>query len=181
MTEGEMYEAVIHNDASCDKRFFYGVLSTGIFCRPSCPSKKPLRKNVRFFQSAEEAAKAGFRPCKRCWSDLSAYRPMEDAAEAIRRHLEEWYARQVLWSEELQKIGLSRRRAVAVFKEAYGMTPRAYVDLLRLSEAKRLLVQTDAKIIDIAASVGFEGLSTFNRFFKEKTGLSPSAYRKGHR
>ena len=111
--------------ASCTRRTSWGRSLSLIHI--SCPSKKPLRKNVRFFQSAEEAAKAGFRPCKRCRSDLSAYRPMEDAAEAIRRHLEEWYARQVLWSGELQQIGLSRRRAVAVFKEAYGMTPRAYV------------------------------------------------------
>lgn len=180
MTTEEMYEAVISNDANYDGLFVYGVLSTGIFCRPSCPSKKPLKENVRFFQTAGEAVEAGFRPCKRCRSDLLTYRPMKDMAETIKRHLDELYERQVLWNGELQKIGLSERRAVEIFKEAYGITPKAYMDSLRLNEAKRLLMQTDAKVIDIAASVGFGGLSTFNRFFREKTGYSPNAYRKNH-
>lgn len=180
MTADEMYKAVISNDANYDGLFFYGVLSTRIFCRPSCPSKKPLRENVRFFQHAGEAIEACFRPCKRCRSDLLTYRPMRDIAKTIKRHLDALYERQALWNEELQKIGLSERRAVEIFKEAYGMTPKAYMDSLRLNEAKRLLVQTDAKIIDIAASVGFGGLSTFNRFFKERTGYSPNMYRKSH-
>ena len=179
MTADEMYEAVINNDANYDGLFFYGVLSTRIFCRPSCPSKKPLRENVRFFQNAWEAIEAGFRPCKR--SDLLAYQPMKDIAETIKHHLDELYERQILWNEELQKIGLSERRAVEIFKEAYGMTPKAYMDSLRLNEAKRLLVQTDTKIIDIAAAVGFGGLSTFNRFFKDRTGYSPNMYRKKHK
>jgi len=97
---------------------------------------------------------------------------MKDIAETIKHHLDELYERQILWNEELQKIGLSERRAVEIFKEAYGMTPKAYMDSLRLNEAKRLLVQTDTKIIDIAAAVGFGGLSTFNRFFKDRTGYS---------
>lgn len=181
MTADEMYEAVINNDANYDGLFFYGVLSTGIFCRPSCQSKKPLRENVRFFRNAGEAIEAGFRPCKRCRSDLLTYHPMRDIAETLKHHLDELYEHQVLWSEELRKIGLSERRAVEIFKEAYGMTPKAYMDSLRLNEAKRLLAQTDTKIIDIAASVGFGGLSTFNRFFKERTGCSPNMYRKKHK
>lgn len=181
MTFDEMYEAVINDDANYDGLFFYGVKSTGIFCRPSCQSKNPLRENVCFFHTAEEAMEAGFRPCKRCRSDLMAYQPMKDIAEALKQHLDQLYERQVLWNEELKKIGLSERRAVEIFKETYGMTPKAYMDSLRLQEAKRLLSQTDLKIIDIAASVGFGGLSTFNRFFKEKTGCTPMAYRKKHR
>lgn len=178
MTPDEMYEAVMNNDENYDGLFFYGVKSTKIFCRPSCQSKRPLRENVCFFQHAEDAMKAGFRPCKRCRSDLLSYQPMKDIAESIRIHLDELYGRQALWNEELNEIGLSERRAVEIFKEAYGMTPKTYMDARKLEEAKWLLVQTDEKIIDIAVSVGFGGLSTFNRFFKEKTGCSPSAYRK---
>lgn len=181
MTEDEMYEAVIHNDANYDGLFFYGVKSTGIFCRPSCPSKRPLRENICFFYSAVEAVKAGFHPCKRCRSDLLAYHPMKDTAECIKHSLDELYKRQEIWDGQMQDLGLSRRRAVEIFKEAYGMTPKAYMDSLRLQEAKRLLVQTDSRIIDIAAVVGFGGLFTFNRFFKEKTGCSPNEYRKRQR
>ena len=146
-----------------------------------CPSKRPLRENICFFYSAVEAVKAGFHPCKRCRSDLLAYHPMKDIAECIKHSLDELYKRQEIWDGQMQDLGLSRRRAVEILKEAYGMTPKAYMDSLRLQEAKRLLVQTDSRIIDIAAVVGFGGLSTFNRFFKEKTGCSPNEYRKRQR
>ena len=106
---------------------------------------------------------------------------MKDIAECIKHSLDELYKRQEIWDGQLQDLGLSRRRAVEIFKEAYGMTPKAYMDSLRLQEAKRLLVQTDSRIIDIAAVVGFGGLFTFNRFFKEKTGCSPNEYRKRQR
>ena len=84
MTEDEMYEAVITNDANYDGLFFYAVKSTGIFCRPSCRSKKPLRENVCYFSYAGEAMKAGFRPCKRCRSDLLSYHPMEEIAGMVK-------------------------------------------------------------------------------------------------
>ena len=181
MTEDEMYEAVINNDGNYDGLFFYAVKSTGIFCRPSCQSKKPLRENVCFFKSALDAKTAGFRPCKRCRSDLLAYRPMEEIAELVKKHLDGLYEQQSTWNDGLRELGLSQRRVVEVFKTAYGMTPKAYMDDLKLKEAKRLLTETDDLVIDIAASVGFGSLATFNRFFKEQVGCSPIQYRKTNR
>lgn len=181
MTEDEMYEAVIANDENYDGLFFYAVKSTGIFCRPSCQSKTPLRENVRFFKNAADAKAAGFRPCKRCRSDLLSYRPMAEIAGLVKRHLDGLYEQQSAWNDGLRELGLSQRRAVEVFKTAYGMTPKTYMDNLRLEEAKRLLTETDGRVIDIAASVGFGGLSTFNRFFKERAGCTPVQYRRTHR
>lgn len=178
MTEEEMYEAVKKNDANYDGLFLYGVKTTGIFCRPSCQSKPPLKENIQFFHNAEEAIQAGFRPCKRCRSDLLSYQPMKDIAGMVKKHLEELYVRQTVWNEDMRQMGLSQRRIVEIFKSAYGMTPKAYMDMLKLEEAKRLLLETDEKMIAIAASVGFGSLSTFNRFFKEETGGSPIEYRR---
>lgn len=178
MTEEEMYDAVVNNDGNYDGLFFYGVNSTGIFCRPSCPSKKPLRENVRFFQTAAEAKTAGFRPCKRCRSDLLSYHPMEEIAGLVKERLDALYEEQSAWNEGVQGLGLSRRRAVEVFKAAYGMTPKAYMDELKLNEAKRLLTETDRHVVDIAAGVGFGGLSTFNRFFQQRVGCTPREYRR---
>lgn len=181
MTEDEMYEAVITNDGNYDGLFFYAVKSTNIFCRPSCQSKKPLRENMRFFKSAADAKAAGFRPCKRCRSDLLSYHPMEEIAELVKKHLDILYVQQLTWNDGLWELGLSQRRVVEIFKAAYGMTPKAYMDDLKLKEAQRLLIETDSNVIDIAASVGFGSLATFNRFFKEQVGCSPVQYRKANR
>ena len=119
MTEDEMYEAVKQNDTNYDGIFFYGVKTTGIFCRPSCRSKLPLKENVRFFDNAGEAIQAGFRPCKRCRSDLLSYQPMEDIAGMVKKQLEELYVRNTSWNEDMNQVGLSQRRIVEIFKGAY--------------------------------------------------------------
>ena len=181
MTEQEMWDAVEHCNADYDGLFFYGVKTTGIFCRPSCQSKTPKRDNVRFFVSAAEARAAGFRPCKRCRSDLLEYRPMQDIAASVKQKIEQAVAAQETLADVLRTAGLTPRRLTDVFRAQYGVTPREYADSLRLDTASRLLSGTDTKIIDIAYAAGFSSLSAFNRFFKAHTGQTPSAYRKEHR
>lgn len=181
MTEQEMWDAVRSCDADYDGLFFYGVKTTGIFCRPSCRSKTPQRDNVRFFSSADEARAAGFRPCKRCRSDLLTYHPMQDIAAAVKSRIEQAVASQESLGKALQSAGLTPRRLTDVFRAEYGVTPKEYADARRLEAAKRLLAQTNTKIIDTAFSVGFSSLSAFNRFFKLHTGQTPSVYRKEHR
>ena len=180
MTEQEMWDAVEHCDSDYDGLFFYGVKTTGIFCRPSCRSKTPKRDNVCFFASAAKARAAGFRPCKRCRSDLLEYRPMQDIAAAVKEKIERAVSAQEDLAAALHNVGLTPRRLTDVFRGQYGVTPREYADSLRLQTAERLLSRTDEKIIDIAYAAGFSSLSTFNRFFKAQTGQTPSAYRKAH-
>lgn len=178
MTDEEMWKAVLHNDASYDGVFFYGVKTTGIYCRPSCKSKAPKRENVCFFATSEEARKAGFRPCKRCRSDLLDYEPMKQLAEDVKQKIEAFYREQSALYHELGEVGVTGRRLTDVFRDVYGMTPKAYMDKLRLQEAKHLLPATDKKIIDIAYAVGFGSLSAFYRFFQKELSLTPSAYRR---
>ncbi|WP_312813052.1 Ada metal-binding domain-containing protein [Sedimentibacter sp.] len=177
MTQEEMWKAVSENDASYDGIFFYAVKSTGIYCRPSCKSKNPKRENVSFFNTAEQAIAAGFSPCKRCRSDLSEYQPIKEIAEKVKKLLDESFRGDDEINNELQHMGLSHRRMVQIFKDEYGITVSEYIKKLRLKEAKRLLSETNDKIIDIAYAIGFGGLSSFYRFFKINTGLSPAAYR----
>jgi len=176
-----MWKALSENDASYDGIFFYAVKSTGIYCRPSCKSKKPKRENICFFDTAEQALAAGFRPCKRCRSDLLHYQPVKEIAEKAKRLLEDSFRRGWELNQELRQIGVSQRRMVEIFKDEYGVTLFEYMSSLRLEEAKRLLSDTQDEIIDIAYSVGFGGVSSFYRFFKNDAGLSPGAYRKEHR
>lgn len=181
MTQEEMWKAVSENDASYDGIFFYAVKSTGIYYRPSCKSRIPRRENVCFFDTAEQARAAGFRPCKRCRSDLLDYQPIKEIAEEAKRLLKESFHKKCELNRELQNLGVSRRRMAKIFKDEYGVTMFEYMDKLRLAEAKRLLSDTNDEIIDIAYTIGFGSLSSFYRFFKNNTGLSPAAYRREQR
>ncbi len=180
MTENEKWNAVLSNDVKADGLFYYAVRSTGIFCRPSCSSREPVRENVEFFDSPSEAQAAGFRPCKRCRSDLADYQPMRDIAEAARLVLEASFAGGSC-APALRQLGVSRHRLAEIFLTVYGVTPSEYMAGLRLARAERLLSTTGDPIIDIAYATGFGGLSSFYRFFKGRTGLSPAAYRKENR
>jgi len=180
MNEDEMWNAVLTADARCDGQFFYAVASTGIFCRPSCKSKIPNRENVRYFDTAAQARLAGFRPCKRCRSDLPDYQPLRDTAQQAKAMLDEGFARQQVLHTELASLGVSTRRIGELFKTVYGVTPGEYMNGLRLHEAKRRLCETREPVIDIAYAIGFGGVSSFYRFFKKAAGCSPAAYRKAN-
>lgn len=106
------------------------------------------------------------------------YQPMKQIAEDVKKKIEKVYREQTDLYQELSEVGVTGRRLVDVFKDEYGMTPKAYTDHLRLQEAKRLLSDTDKKVIDIAYSVGFGSLSAFYNFFKKEAHITPSAYRK---
>ncbi|MDD2217012.1 MAG: Ada metal-binding domain-containing protein [Eubacteriales bacterium] len=181
MTHDEMWKAVLDNDKSYDGIFFYAVKTTGIYCRPSCKSKRPKRENICFFNSSKEASDAGFRPCKRCRSDLLDYQPINEIAKGTKRLLDESFFKKSELNDELRALGVSERRMAEIFKQKYGVTPSEYVNSLRLEEAQLLLVETNDDIIDISYSVGFTGLSSFYRFFKNRTGFSPALYRKEHK
>lgn len=173
MTEQEMWEVVQRSDASYDGLFFYAVKTTGIFCRPSCKSKPPKRENICYFTSGAEARAAGFRPCKRCRSDLLEYQPMRDIAAEIKARLDK--------ALPLNDVGLTPRRMTDIFKQEYGVTPKEYTDSLRLHAAKEMLSETQEKVSNVAYQAGFSSLTAFNRFFKQQTGQTPTAYRKEHR
>lgn len=92
MTREDMWKAVADNDAAYDGIFFYAVKSTGIYCRPSCKSKRPKQENVCFFDTAAQAKAAGFRPCKRCRSDLPDYQPGREIAVKAKQLLDDSFA-----------------------------------------------------------------------------------------
>ncbi|MDF1493183.1 bifunctional transcriptional activator/DNA repair enzyme AdaA [Caproiciproducens sp. CPB-2] len=178
MTDEEKWQASLACDTACDGRFFYGVKTTGIFCRPSCRSKSPKRENVVFFDTAEEARKSGLRPCKRCRPDLLEFQPQKEAAEKIKAVCDHWYADHPRFKAELKQLGLSRNRVAQVFQAQYGKSLTEYWNELRISEAKQLLAETQDNVLQIALQSGFESLSTFYTQFRRVTGVSPMEYRE---
>lgn len=179
MTEHEKWDAVVRADAEADGAFFYAVQSTGIFCRPSCRSRKPSRENVRFFERAEDAVSAGFRPCKRCRPDLEEYLPDREVTERAKAAIRENLADKERASEALSRLGLTRHRLDQVFRAREGVSPAEYLNRLRLDEAARALKTSDRSTLDIAQSLGFDSPSAFADFFKKRAGVSPRAFRKG--
>lgn len=176
LSEQEMRKAIIANDKSYDGRFFYGVITTGVFCKPSCSSRTPNSENLRFFVNNEQAIAAGFRPCKRC-------RPTEGNPHIERlidvaRHIEE-HAEDRLTLANLSDIaGLSSSRLQRIFKEAFGVSPKVYQDNFRMNRFKQSLKDGDG----VTESIFSSGFGSISRVYGEATrniGMAPKAYRAG--
>lgn len=178
MDDEKKWHAVTANDTRYDGVFVYAVTSTGIFCRPSCASKTPLRENVRFFDTAQVALDAGFRPCKRCRPDIPDYHPLSEAADRIKTAIDSLFTEREALAHELARLGVSSRRMAEHFRERHGQTPSEYAGILRLREAETRLATGTETVLDIALALGFESVSSFYAFFHKHTGKAPGEYRR---
>ena len=177
MNQDEMWEAVRDCDASYDGQFFYGVKTTGIYCRPSCKSKLPKRENVAFFKTKEEAEKAGFRPCKRCRPDLIQYDPAAELSERTKELVDRHFSDRVKLGRDMKEMGVSRKHLTQVFEQQYDITPSEYLMQVRIAAARKLL-QDGSNILDAAGTAGYENLSEFYDHFRRQTGMTPARYRQ---
>ncbi len=176
-SEDTMWQAVVDCDSAYDGKFFYGVKTVGVYCRPSCRSKTPLRKNTVYFMTEEEAKHTGFRPCKRCRPELCGQAPVAGLAAQAKKLMDEHCGKRTLLMAELKKLGVTQSHLAALFRQQYGMTPTRYLGNRREQQAKKMLAATDMPIIDIAAAIGFDSLSAFYAFFKKQTGTTPHTFR----
>jgi AraC family transcriptional regulator, regulatory protein of adaptative response / methylated-DNA-[protein]-cysteine methyltransferase len=168
--EKTMYQALVDRDPSFEGLFFLGVRSTGVFCRPGCPARKPKKENVDFFPAAKDALLAGYRPCKRC-------RPMEVkdlTPPAIRQLLSDISAdpQLRLKDADLRRYGLQPSQVRRWFKKHHGLTFQGYLRGLRIGRALGR-INAGEKVIDAAFASGYESLSGFAGAFKKKLGRSP--------
>ena len=177
MTEDEMWRAVRDCDASFDGKFFYGVKTTGIYCRPSCKSKLPKRENVVFFSTKEEAEKAGFHPCKRCRPDLIEYDPAAELSRRTKELYDSHYSDRVQLGLDMKKMSVSRKHLTEIFKQQYDITPSEYLVQVRIAAARQML-QDGSSISDAAGMTGYENLSEFYDHFRRQTGMTPARYRQ---
>jgi methylphosphotriester-DNA--protein-cysteine methyltransferase len=175
-TERRLWRAVLARDPRFDGRVWMAVRSTGIYCLPSCRSRRPRRENVRFFASAAEAERAGFRACRRCRPELAGGRRGLERAE-----LERWLARiaaeDAPLAELLRAGGVSRARLYRLFRRHLDEGPRRARARVRLEHACRLLAAPGGTVAEAAFAAGFGSLATFYRWFRRTTGATPSAWR----
>lgn len=175
LEDDEAWAAVKRRDRAYDGRFVTGVLTTGIYCRPSCAARHPKRENVRFFEDGAAARKAGLRPCKRCLPD-EVSRDEAAVAKAIR--LLEPAGERVGLEELAEATGYSPSHFQRVFKRAVGVSPAEYQRGLRARRAEAAL-GSEERVTDAIYEAGYSGPGRFYEDSAKRLGMTPSAWRRG--
>ena len=169
--EATMYNALLRKDSNFEGLFFVGVISTGIFCRPTCTARKPKKENVVFFSTAREALLQGYRPCKIC-TPLGYKGELPDWLKPLMDEIDK-NPEIRLKDYDLKNRGVEPNRVRRWFKKNHGMTFQAYLRTLRISNAFGR-IKYGEKVIEAAFEVGYESLSGFTETFKKTTGFSPN-------
>lgn len=177
MNENIYWEAVQNRDSAYDKRFVYAVKTTGIFCRPTCPSRRPFRENVEFFDTSEDAQHAGYRPCERCHPTLDVIPdPHTDVVMAICRYLETDHDHIPTLDELGEQFAMSPYHLQRIFKRVVGISPRQYADSYRQGRLKTAL-KNGISATDAVYDAGYSASSQV--YSGDVLGMTPITYRAG--
>ncbi|HEX5045708.1 MAG TPA: Ada metal-binding domain-containing protein [Gammaproteobacteria bacterium] len=162
-----------------DGTFLIGVLTTGIYCLPSCSARQPKPENVRLFKSEAEAAAAGLRPCKRCRPDLFYRGEHADIAlfEALAARVRARPGEHADAAALARACGVSQTKLGDLLRVHAHMTPAPWLKREQVRAAGRLLLESDQRVVDVGHAAGFESESAFHRQFLAITRMTPGAYR----
>jgi AraC family transcriptional regulator, regulatory protein of adaptative response / methylated-DNA-[protein]-cysteine methyltransferase len=178
-TDAGRWAAVLDHDTAADGRFVYAVSSTGIYCRPSCPSRRPNRRNVSFFATPGEAEAGGYRPCRRC-------RPREAETDAVRRvrraqrYLDHHLDETVTLARLGEAVGVSPYHLQRTFKRITGVSPKAWAGARRMERMKTQLRKGES-VSRATYSAGYSSPSRAYHASRARLGMTPGAYRNGGR
>lgn len=176
--ENRWWNAVVARDTGHDGEFFFAVSSTGVYCRPSCPAKRPRRENVTFFRSPVEAEKAGFRACLRCRPRSADHNPQAGSVKRICRYIEQHLDEPVTLAKLGTAFGQSPFHLQRTFKKALGITPREYADSCRMNLLKRSL-QAGQSVTHALYDAGYSSSSRLYERTASQLGMTPDKYRRG--
>ncbi|MCP1727244.1 AraC family transcriptional regulator of adaptative response / DNA-3-methyladenine glycosylase II [Natronospira proteinivora] len=169
-------------DARFDGRFFIAVVTTRVFCRPTCPVQPPLAKNVRFYSTAAAALAAGFRPCLRCLPELAPGNRMATSGPALVRHalkrIDDGYLDDGTVADLAAELQVTPRHLTRLFEQHVGASPHRVAHTRRLLFAKHLLDESTLSIAEIAYASGFGSLRRFNSVVKATWQRTPGALRR---
>lgn len=180
------YRAVLARDARFDGRFFTGVKTTGVYCRPICPARPPLRENVHFHRSAAEAEAAGLRPCLRCRPetapDMGAWRGTSNTVSRGLALIEAGALDKGGSGGDVERLaarlGVGERQLRRLFKRHLGAGPLAVAQTRRVLLAKQLIQETRMPMAEVALAAGFGSVRRFNEIFQALYDRPPSALRR---
>lgn len=180
MNEAVAWESVLHRDPSADDRFLYGVTTTRIYCRPSCPSKRPKRGNVAFFSSAQAAELAGFRACQRCHPNRAkpSNNAIERARDYIDTHIADFSDERITLELLGEQSGLSPHHLQRKFKAQLGLTPAQYIRARRRDRLKGELKRGET-VSRATFGAGYGSSSGVYGGADARLGMTPATYRRG--
>lgn len=178
----QCYRALVTHDARFDGRFFVGVGTTQIYCRPVCTAKTPLARNCTYFPSAAAAESGGYRPCLRCRPELAPGYATVDASRRLAQSaaglIEDGRLEDASLASLATTLKVTDRHLRRVFQQEFGVSPVDYAQTQRLLLAKRLLTDTGLPVLDVAMASGFSSLRRFNDLFRTRYRMTPGALRK---
>ena len=174
----EAWRAVEQRDARFDGQFVYAVQSTRIYCRPSCPSRRPSRARVSFYSAPDAAEQAGFRACRRCHPREAGLAPNAAVVERARAYIEKHPDETVTLASLASAVGVSPFHLQRTFKRVVGVSPREYQSSLRVTRLKSRLRAGDT-VSRATYEAGFSSSSRVYEHSDEQLGMTPAAYRRG--
>ena len=178
MTDTEKWDAVLERNRSCDGKFVFAVRSTRVYCNPSCPAKRPAMGQVLFFTTPVEAEFSGFRPCRRCKPNQNGKSPQTLMVERLRSFAEKNLNKKMTLSILSAEVGVSPYHLQRTFKRIVGVSPREYIEGLRLAKMKRSLLDGET----VTKAIYRAGFSSKSRFYENgsyRFGMSPGVLRRG--
>jgi len=178
LSEASRWQAVVERDRSLDGMFVFAVSSTGVFCRPSCPARRPQRKNVQFFEHATAAEHAGYRACLRCRPKAVDGNPQSALVRAMCRYIEQNIEDRLTLGVLATKFRRSAFHLQRMFKSVLGVSPKAYIDACRLRQVKQNLQAGH----DVTTSLYAAGYGSSSRLYERtasQLGMTPEKYRRG--
>jgi AraC family transcriptional regulator, regulatory protein of adaptative response / methylated-DNA-[protein]-cysteine methyltransferase len=180
MNESVAWESVLNRDATVDDRLLYGVTTTGIYCRPSCPSRRPKRDHVAFFSSAEAAERAGFRACQRCHPNRAKApnTAVERARNYIDSHIADIGEGRITLGLLGDESGMSPSHLQRKFKESFGLTPAQYIRA-RKSERLKNELKRGETVSRATFGAGYGSSSRVYEGADASLGMTPATYRRG--
>jgi AraC family transcriptional regulator of adaptative response/methylated-DNA-[protein]-cysteine methyltransferase len=178
---GKQWQQVLERDSSADGQFFYAVKSTGIFCKPSCPSRRPTRKQVQFFPTTDAAEAAGYRACKRCEPERTTAKadPQAGAIAAVSEYLKEHAEERTKLADVAKATGVGRLTILRGFKRVLGVSPGQFAKEARLAKFKEKVREPKTRITDAIYEAGFGSSSRLYEKSSAALGMTPRTMRQG--
>jgi len=178
LTDTEKWNAIVLRDESFDGTFVFAVRSTGVYCNPSCPAKRPGMDRVLFFATPAEAEDSGFRACRRCRPDANRISTQAVMVDRICDFVEKNLDRKLTLSTLSAQVGVNPYYLQRTFKRIVGISPRKYIESLRLAKMKRSLLNGDT-VTKAIYRAGFSSRSRFYEYGSRRFGMTPGEVRRG--